>query len=137
MFKTNRAEFVASPRGRGRKERPYSPPTNVRQITLADLLGGVRPIPENQQPRLGISDETEEGMPLWVAGDMSLVRKPCVAVVGARKVSLEGAARARRIGRELSKAGVVVVSGLAYGVDTEALTSSIETGGRVIAVIGQ
>ncbi|MGA9883515.1 MAG: DNA-processing protein DprA [Candidatus Acidiferrales bacterium] len=73
---------------------------------------------------------------LWFAGDPSLVKRPCVAVVGARKVSREGAARARRLARELAQAGIVVVSGLARGVDTEALTAAIEAGGATIAVIG-
>ncbi|HZI05182.1 MAG TPA: DNA-processing protein DprA, partial [Archangium sp.] len=69
-------------------------------------------------------------------GDLQLVRRPCVAVVGTRNVSPEGAARARRLARELVAAGVVVVSGLAKGVDTEALTAAIEAGGKVVAVIG-
>jgi len=76
------------------------------------------------------------GFALWCAGDLSLVKKPCVAVVGARQVSTSGAARARRLARELSQSGVVVVSGLALGVDTEALTAALEARGRTIAVIG-
>jgi DNA processing protein len=40
------------------------------------------------------------------------------------------------LARELAKAGVVVVSGLAKGVDTEALSAAIEAGGKVVAVIG-
>ena len=74
-------------------------------------------------------------MRLWCAGERELVQRPCVAIVGTRRVSPEGAARARRLARELVDAGVVVVSGLARGVDTEALTAAIEAGGRVIAVI--
>jgi hypothetical protein len=45
-----------------------------------------------------------------------LVQKPSVAIVGTRNVSAEGAARARRLARELAGAGVVV-SGLVRGVD--------------------
>jgi DNA processing protein len=59
--------------------------------------------------------------------------KKCVAIVGTRGVSTDGAARSRRLARELAAAGVVIVSGLAKGVDTEALTAAIEGGGRVIA----
>ena len=51
-------------------------------------------------------------------------------------VSADGAARARRLARELAERRIVVVSGLAKGVDTEALTAAIEAGGSVIAVIG-
>ena len=59
-----------------------------------------------------------------------------MAIVGTRNVSAEGAARSRRLARELVAAGVVVASGLAKGVDTEALSAAIEAGGSVIAVIG-
>jgi DNA processing protein len=73
---------------------------------------------------------------LYYAGDLSLVKRKCVAIVGSRKVSAEGAARARRLARELAAAGVVVVSGLAEGVDTNALRAAIEAGGKTIGVIG-
>lgn len=117
-------------------EKSYAPPEAVRRIGLFDLIRDIRPIPVNQQKRFGITPECESGIELWSAGDLSLLRHRCVAIVGARKVSPEGAARARRIARELAKAGFVIVSGLASGVDTEALTTAIEEGGRVVAVIG-
>ena len=82
-------------------EKPFLPPQNVSVIKIADLLEGVRAIPETQQGRLGIT-EGSRGFALWCAGDLSLVKKPCLAVVGARQVSTSGAARARRLARELS-----------------------------------
>jgi DNA processing protein len=59
-----------------------------------------------------------------------------VAIVGTRDVSDLGARRARRLARELVAADMVIASGLAKGVDTEALTAAISAGGRVVAVIG-
>ena len=59
-----------------------------------------------------------------------------MAVVGTREASSEGRAQARCLGRELAEQGVVVVSGLAKGIDTEALTAAISAGGVVVAVIG-
>jgi DNA processing protein len=56
--------------------------------------------------------------------------------VGSRKVSDKGAERARTLARRLAERGVVVVSGLAYGVDINAHTAAIESGGKTIAVIG-
>jgi len=117
-------------------EPAYVPPQEVEVLKIADLLTNVREIPETQQGRLGITVEGGRGFPLWCAGDLSLVRKPCVAVVGAREVSPSGAARARRVSRELCNSGVVVVSGLAKGVDTEAMKAAMEAKGRTIAVIG-
>ncbi|NRD64765.1 DNA-processing protein DprA [Corallococcus exiguus] len=113
----------------------YEPPEHRYTTTLRDLLEGVRPLPTPGDSRTSerpLSPETE----LYYSGDLGLVRRPCVAIVGTRAVTHEGAARARRLARELVKAGVVVVSGLAKGVDTEALTAAIEAGGQVVAVIG-
>lgn len=59
-----------------------------------------------------------------------------VAVVGTRKVSAEGRARASRLSRELVEAGFTIVSGLAAGVDTAAHTACLEAGGRTVAVMG-
>src|SRR5262245_23959093 len=112
----------------------YNAPKSVVTASLAELLGGGREVKAEQQDRLGFYDG-KHGL-LWCAGDISLVKHPAVAIVGTRNVSSEGAARARRLARDLVRAGVVIVSGLAKGVDTCALTSAIENGGRVIAVIG-
>ena len=73
---------------------------------------------------------------VWYAGDAELLQRPCVAVVGTREASDDGRARARRLGKELAQRGIVVVSGLAKGIDTEALTTAISAGGSVISVIG-
>ncbi len=61
---------------------------------------------------------------------------PSVAVVGARACSSYGAGVARTLGRELSAAGVVVISGLARGIDAEAHRGAVEGGGVTIAVLG-
>jgi DNA processing protein len=65
-----------------------------------------------------------------------LLQGPCVAVVGARSCSPYGAQIARRLGRELASAGVVVVSGLARGIDGEAHRGALEAGGVTVAVLG-
>jgi DNA processing protein len=128
------AHLAHKPR-RTRDDR-YIPPQTVLISTVGELLSGVRQIPENQQERFGITPLGGSGTKLWLAGDVSLIKRLCVAIVGARNVSSDGAARARRLARELSHAGVVIVSGLAKGVDTEALRAAIEAKGRTIAVIG-
>ena len=75
---------------------------------------------------------------LWLRGDAdpAALRAPAVAVVGARACSSYGRAVARLLGRELARAGVVVVSGLARGVDGEAHRGALEAEGRTVAVLG-
>ena len=113
-------------------DRRYAAPAHVAVTTVPSLLAGVREIIPEQQTRLGFDADNR----LWCAGDVSLVHRRVVAIVGTRKVSREGTGRAHRLARELAAAGVVIVSGLAKGVDTDALDAAIEAGGRVIAVIG-
>jgi DNA processing protein len=59
-----------------------------------------------------------------------------VAVVGARSCSAYGAQVARSLARDLVAAGIVVVSGLARGVDGEAHRGALDGGGRTVAVLG-
>ncbi len=75
---------------------------------------------------------------LFVRGDVdaALLDQPAVAVVGARSCSPYGASVARTLGRELAAAGLVVVSGLARGVDGEAHRGALEAGGTTVAVLG-
>ena len=73
---------------------------------------------------------------LYYQGWWDLAASPSVAVVGTRKPSREGIARARRMTRALVEDGFTVVSGLAAGIDRMAHETAIENGGRTIAVIG-
>jgi DNA processing protein len=73
---------------------------------------------------------------LHVRGSLDSLGRPAVAVVGARSCSAYGAQVARWIGRELAAAGLVVVSGLARGVDGEAHRGALEAEGLTVAVLG-
>jgi len=116
--------------------RAYVPPRpeQVHLLTAEQLLHGTRPIVAASQ-QLDLAEIALQA-PLWCVGDLSLIERRSVAIVGARHVTTEGAARARRLARELSEANVTVVSGLAKGVDTAALTAAVDAGGKVIAVVG-
>jgi DNA processing protein len=69
-------------------------------------------------------------------GDLELLSRPAVAIVGARACSGYGSSVARMLGRELAAAGLVVVSGLARGVDAEAHRGALEAKGSTVAVLG-
>ena len=73
---------------------------------------------------------------LYVRGEVRPSDAVAVAVVGARRATPYGVAVAEWLGAELVRAGVVVVSGLARGIDAAAHRGAIQAGGRTIAVLG-
>ena len=118
----------------------YNAPTEITAVTLKELLAstGRSKLEERQFDMLRQSGGAggKDDVPIFYAGDISLLNHRCVSIVGTRDVSQAGWTRAQRLSKELVAAGVVVVSGLAKGVDTAAMTSAIESGGHVIGVIG-
>ncbi len=77
---------------------------------------------------LALMDLPDAPPVLWVQGDVSLLMRPMVALVGARNASSLGLRMARRLSEGLGAHGLVVVSGLARGIDAEAHRAALETG---------
>lgn len=73
---------------------------------------------------------------LMMRGQQSASDARSVAIVGTRKATDEGIRAAYQLARDLSEAGVPVVSGLAVGIDTGALSGALSVGGRAVGVIG-
>ena len=75
---------------------------------------------------------------LWLRGGSppELLALPSVAIVGARACTSYGRSVARTLGRELAAAGLVVVSGLARGIDGEAHRGALDAGGVTVGVLG-
>lgn len=67
---------------------------------------------------------------------VNLNEKPCVSVVGSRKMSVYGKNVAYSISKQLAQRGVVVVSGMAYGIDTMAHIGALDGNGITVAVLG-
>lgn len=73
---------------------------------------------------------------LFCKGDISLLASKSLAVVGSRKPSPYGKVVTERLVRDVAGAGVTIISGLAYGVDSIAHRKCLEVGGKTIAVLG-
>jgi len=73
---------------------------------------------------------------LWIRGDVSQLARPGIAVVGTRQPSPYGAGMAELLSRDLANRRMVILSGMARGVDTAAHKGAIEAGGKTVAVWG-
>ena len=73
---------------------------------------------------------------LYVQGDLAALGAASLAIVGSRKPTAQGLDHARRFAQAFAEAGLVVVSGLALGIDGAAHEGALEGGGRTIAVLG-
>ena len=73
---------------------------------------------------------------LWARGDLALLERPCVAIVGTRRATAYGERVTREIARTLARAGACVVSGLARGIDACAHRGALEVNGATCAVLG-
>ncbi len=87
-------------------------------------------------PLLRAIHDPPPGLFLRGNAEATLLALPAVAIVGARACSAYGRQIARSVARELASAGLVVVSGLARGVDAEAHRGALEAGGITVAVLG-
>ena len=75
--------------------------------------------------------------PLWLDGEEGVLDRPSVAIVGTRRMTPYGERVARELAASLVRAGAVVVSGLAQGIDCAAHGAAIDAGGTSVAVLGE
>jgi len=99
----------------------------MQKVTLRKLLGR----------DLNYVEQKYAPTELYVEGSLKLpLKAPRVSVIGTRKPSPIGKDVARLIVEKLVKNGIIVVSGLARGIDTIAHATAIELDGKTIAVLG-
>ena len=119
-----------------RPKSVYVPPKDSRAIPLSQALANTGRLPDSKQLDLLGGSKSAGDQLLFYSGDVSLLTRPCVSIVGTRDVSESGIGATKWLAHKLVDAGIVVVSGLAYGVDTVAHSETIAHGGKTIAVIG-
>lgn len=72
---------------------------------------------------------------LFIAGQLPQERRPTVAIIGTRKPTSYGKELANQFASALARRGVIVISGLAYGIDSIAHQAALDAGGTTIAVM--
>lgn len=118
-----------------KRRSSYVAPTTFYEAPLSELLAYADRTITKQQESLFKKPEENDPIIFW-SGNIDLLKMPSVSVIGARSVTADGRARARKVAKGLASAGVVVTSGLAKGVDTAAHSGALEANGKTIAVIG-
>ena len=73
---------------------------------------------------------------LWVRGDVRLLARPGIAVVGTRQPTPYGSGMAEMLSRDLARRGMLIMSGMARGIDSCAHKGALEAGGATVAVWG-
>ena len=95
-------------------------------LTLAD-----ENFPEQLPQRLGMDCPAV----LWYKGDITLLHKPGIALVGSRELKPENLRFARQVGSLAARNGYTLVSGNARGADREAQNACLESGGQVVSIV--
>ena len=102
-----------------------STPNHINQIARGDKNYPVR-----------LNDLYDPPACLYISGDVGLLNKPMIAIVGSRNASAQGLKNAQSFAKAISATGVVVISGLAKGVDGAAHRATLHLGANTLAVCG-
>lgn len=140
-FDSAAAALAALPRlalAGGRAEPPRIPTRDAarREIDSVAALGG-RLLFLGQPGYPELLARLDDAPPvLAVLGDPALLSARAVAVVGSRNASANGQRLAETLGADLAAAGLVVVSGLARGIDSAAHRGALRTGATIACIAG-
>lgn len=83
----------------------------------------------------GLKELEKPPQQIFVRGNIEALLGPSVAIVGTRKISHEARAYTKSLAFELSRAGLTIISGLAFGADAAAHEGALESGGTTVAVL--
>jgi DNA processing protein len=103
----------------------------IRNIPGCRLLNWTEP--EYPQNLLQIYDPP---VLFYLRGDPQILNMPCLSIVGTRRPTLYGSQMAERLGRDLAARGLVILSGMARGIDAIGHYGALASNGRAIGVLG-
>jgi DNA processing protein len=116
-------------------EQVRNPLTVAARERVAALRDRVVVLGDEAYPPL-LREIIDPPLALHYRGDLSLLLRPAVAIVGSRRASPYGVNAASQLAREIAGAGIVIVSGGARGIDAAAHHAALEARGATIAVLG-
>jgi DNA processing protein len=120
------AQFLFSGRARSEAEREL--------IRMEELKGQILSCRDESYPEQ-LREIFDPPPVLWVLGDIELLRRPSIAIVGTRHPTPYGTGMAEMLARDLAARRLVILSGMARGIDTAAHKGAI-TSGRTVAIWG-
>ena len=116
--------------------RAVSPRTGHEILAQLDRLGAVALVPDDPRFPPLLSEIPDPPALLYVWGDVAWLRGPAVGIVGSRDHTPYGADAARILAAGVARAGVVVTSGMARGIDAVAHAAALDAGGASVGVLG-
>ena len=108
----------------------------LKELKLTEDAGAQIVTPEDETYPHRLLEIYDPPSVLWVRGDAALLNRAGIAVVGTRHPTPYGAGMAEMLSRDLARRGLVILSGMARGVDTSAHKGALDVQGKTIAVWG-
>lgn len=105
-------------------------------VRACQSLGMTLLTPASEAYPAALMDLCDPPCVLYAKGDLSLLQKDSLTVVGTRRHTRYGKSVTYQLAHELAKAGLIIVSGLAEGLDAAAHRAALDAGGGTIAVVG-
>ena len=116
--------------------RAVSPGVGHEILNQVDRIGAAVLVPDDPRFPPLLSEIPEPPALLYVWGDAAWLQRPAVGIVGSRDHTSYGADAARLLAAGVARAGVVVTSGMARGIDAIAHGAALDAGGASVGVLG-
>jgi DNA processing protein len=126
-FPAPAAQYLFTGKARSEAEREL--------VRMRELKGAILTYEEDDYPER-LREIFDPPPVMWVLGDAKLLARPSIAIVGTRHPSPYGTGMAEILARDLGSRKMVILSGMARGIDTAAHRGTLAAGGSTIAVWG-
>jgi DNA processing protein len=126
-FPASSAQFLFSKQAQSEAEREL--------VRMTELKGQILTYREESYPEQ-LREIFDPPPALWVLGDVKLLTRPSIAVVGTRHPTPYGTGMAEILSRDLANRKIVILSGMARGIDSAAHKGALSSGGNTAAVWG-